>query len=54
MTQEQLQKEVERLKVKLETLVNYLNMNGTFGPPHGREAYDAKVKAALTKAGLQQ
>jgi hypothetical protein len=47
-----LQNEIKRLSIKLETLVNYLNVSGTFGPPYGRDAYDAKVKSNLAGAGL--
>lgn len=47
-----LQNEVKRLSIKLETLVNYLNTQGSFGPPYGREAYDEKVKSNLAGAGL--
>lgn len=49
-----LQKQVEALRIRLETLVKYLNLAGPhFGPPSGRADYDAMVKSALKKAGLQ-
>lgn len=46
---QELQKEVKLLTIKLETLVDYLNAQGTFGPPNGRVAYDAMVARALAK-----
>jgi hypothetical protein len=49
----QLEKEVERLKIKLETLVQYLNARAHLGPPWGRADYDARVEEALRRAGLQ-
>jgi len=47
-----LEKEVKQLSVKLETLVNYLNVEGKFGPPHSRDAYDSMVRQELAKADL--
>jgi hypothetical protein len=47
-----LEKEIKRLSVKLETLVNYLNTQGEFGPPDGRDRYDAMVKRDLAEANL--
>jgi hypothetical protein len=49
-----LEKEVERLKIKLETLIDYLNTAGTrpFGPPDGRSPYDVKVDQKLAEANL--
>ncbi len=44
---EELQKEIKVLAIKLETLVNYLNAQGRFGPPNGRVDYDAMVTKAL-------
>jgi hypothetical protein len=47
-----LEKEVKQLSIKLETLVNYLNHFGQFGPPKGRDDYDAMVRRDLAGAGL--
>jgi hypothetical protein len=49
-----LEREMKQLSTKLETLVNYLNAQGSFGPPRGRESYDSMVKQALAKANLQE
>jgi hypothetical protein len=49
---EELEKEVKRLNIKLETLINFLQF-ADLGPPDGRAPYDAKVKQALAQAGLQ-
>jgi hypothetical protein len=49
---EYLEKEVKQLSVKLEALVNYLNKPEKFGPPYGRDAYDAMVKRDLAAADL--
>ena len=51
---ENLEKEVKRLTIKLETLVNYLNAQRVFGPPHGRESYDEMVERELAKANPQE
>jgi hypothetical protein len=51
---EKLEKEVKRLKIKHETLIAYLNSSQSFGPPYGREAYDAMVNSALVRADLQE
>lgn len=47
-----LEKDIQRLIIKLETLVNHLNVQGTFGPPNSRDSYDSKVKQALARANL--
>jgi len=47
-----LQNEVKRLSIKLETLINYLNVSGTFGPPYGRDRFDEMVKSNVAGAGL--
>ena len=55
MTDLQLEKQVKRLEIKLENLVEYLNLSHKgphFGPPDGRKEYDAMVQSALEKAGL--
>lgn len=49
---EKLEAEVKRLNIKLETLVNYFNISGRFGPPDGRDLYDKWVRDELKKAGL--
>jgi hypothetical protein len=51
-TNDELEKEIERLKVKLETLVNFLNAPRQFGPPNSRQDYDLMVNLALEKKGL--
>jgi hypothetical protein len=50
---EKLEQEIERLKIKLDTLINYLQVSN-LGPPHGRGDYDRMVKVALAKASLQE
>jgi hypothetical protein len=50
-TTEELEKEIKRLEIKLETLVNFLQVSH-LGPPSGRAPYDARVKEALKKEGL--
>jgi hypothetical protein len=49
-----LEKEVKRLAIKLETLVDYLNAGGQFGPLHDRDRYDSLTRQALAKAGLRE
>ena len=51
-TSDELEKEIERLKVKLETLINFLNAQGQFGPPSGRQDYDRMVNLEVAKKGL--
>lgn len=51
-TNDELEKEIERLKIKLETLVTFLNAQGQFGPPNGRQDYDRMVNLELAKKGL--
>jgi hypothetical protein len=47
-----LEKEIKRLEIRLEALIDHLNANGSFGPPYGRESYDKLAKERLQKAGL--
>jgi hypothetical protein len=47
-----LELEVKRLNIRLETLVNFLNIS-TLGEPDGREPYDLQVKSNLAEFGLQ-
>ena len=47
-----LELEVKRLNVRLETLVNFLNTS-RLGPPDGREPYDLQVESNLAEFGLQ-
>jgi hypothetical protein len=49
---EQLENEVKNLNIRLETLINYLQVE-TLGPPDGRARYDSKVRSALKQANLQ-
>ena len=54
MTQQKLEKEVARLKIKLETLVNFLaSWPDGLGGPFGRADYERDVRAALAKANLE-
>jgi hypothetical protein len=54
MTQEELEKEVARLKIRLETLVNFLESFPVgLGSPFGRADYERNVRAALAKANLE-
>lgn len=54
MTQEELEKEVARLKIRLETLVNFLeSFPDGLGSPFGRADYERDVHAALAKANLE-
>lgn len=48
----ELEKETRRLSIKLEALVNYLNMSRQFGPHDGRDNYDAMVRRDLAAANL--
>lgn len=48
-----LELEVKRLNIRLETLVNFLNTS-SLGPPDGREPYDLQVKSNLAEFGLQE
>ncbi len=47
-----LEKEIKRLEIRLEALIDYLNTNGSLGPPYGRESYDKLVKERLQKGGV--
>lgn len=49
---DELQKEVKRLNVKLDALINYLQLGKTLGPPSGRSEFDSMVKSILAKANL--
>jgi hypothetical protein len=54
MTQEELEKEIARLKIKLETLVDFLeNFPDGLGGPFGRADYERNVRAAIVKANLE-
>jgi hypothetical protein len=55
MTTVELENEVKVLKIKLEVLINHMEMEFSqpFGPPDGRTKYDLKVRTALTRAGLK-
>jgi len=48
-----LEEEVERLKIKLEKLLEFLQVSH-LGPPSGRKPYDAIVKKALEEADLSE
>ena len=50
-TMEELEKEVRRLEIKLEALVDFLQTNRLV-PPDGRQPYDEKVNQLLRAAGL--
>jgi len=45
-----LEKEIKRLEIRLEALIDYLNANGSFGPPYGREFYDKLANERLQRA----
>ena len=51
-TTEELEQEIQILNIKLEALINYLNVLGKFGPPYGRVSYDERVVNDLRKEGL--
>jgi len=54
MTQEEVEKEGARLKIRLETLVNFLeSFPDGLGSPFGRADYERDVRAALAKAKLE-
>jgi hypothetical protein len=50
----ELEKEVKRLSIKLESLVNHLAVAHApgFAAPVGRTAYDMKVGTSLAQANL--
>ena len=52
----ELEKEVKRLSIKIESLVNHLAVVQTqgFASPDGRTAYDTKVNQALVRANLSE
>ena len=55
MTHEQLEKEVELLRIRLEALVTYLVRSPIgLGALYGRENYDKQVEAILKEKGLQE
>jgi hypothetical protein len=55
MTHEELEKEVERLKIKFETLLNHLETNPIgLASYKGRSTYDKLVAQALAQKGLQE
>jgi hypothetical protein len=55
MTQQELEKEVARLKIRLETLVKFLeSCPGGFGSPFGRADYERDVRTALAKENLEE
>jgi hypothetical protein len=47
-----LETEIKRLKIQLDTLLEYLTLGFKFEPRTGREAYDAMVNNALKKQGV--
>jgi hypothetical protein len=47
-----LETEIKRLKIQLDTLLEYLTLGFKFEPRTGRKAYDALVKNALKKQDL--
>jgi hypothetical protein len=51
-----LENEVKILKIKLEVLINHMEVqfHNPFGPPDGRTVYDLKVRTALTRAGFKE
>lgn len=50
----ELEKEVKRLNIKIEALVNHLAIVHVvgFAAPSGRDAYDKKVNTILAQEGL--
>ncbi|MGB7729306.1 MAG: hypothetical protein WBL50_14840 [Candidatus Acidiferrum sp.] len=54
MTQEEMEKEIARLKIRLETLVNFLeSFPDGLSSPFGRADYKRNVRAALAAANLE-
>ena len=49
---EELRKEIKRLKLKINALVDFLNVHH-LGPPEGRKPYDEMVDRLLRAEGLQ-
>ena len=47
-----LEREVKRLNIRIETLVNFLNTSH-FGPPDGRDPYDVQVESNLAEFDLE-
>ena len=55
MTQQELEKEVARLKIRLETLIHFLETwPGGLGSPFGRADYERDVRVALAKENLEE
>jgi hypothetical protein len=55
MTQQELEKEVARLKIRLATLINFLeSWPGGLGSPFGRADYERDVRAELAKVNLEE
>jgi hypothetical protein len=55
MTQQELEKEVACLKIRLATLINFLeSWPGGLGSPFGRADYERDVRAELTKVNLEE
>ncbi len=52
----ELENEVKRLNIKLESLVNHLAFvqSHGFAAPDGRTLYDMKVRTALAQANLSK
>jgi hypothetical protein len=55
MTQQELEKEVACLKIRLATLINFLeSWPGGLGSPFGRADYERDVRAELAKVNLEE
>jgi len=50
---EELRKEIKRLKIKVNALVDHLQVK-SLGPPEGRKPYDETVSRLLKAEGLQE
>jgi len=50
---EELRKEIKRLKIKINALVDHLQVK-SLGPPEGRRPYDETVNRLLRAEGLQE
>lgn len=50
---ENMERHIQRLQIKLDVLVNFLQVSH-LGPPDGRIPYDAMAKRALERAGLRE
>ena len=51
-TIEELEKEIERLKIRVEMLAKFLNAPEQPGAPNFRQDYGAAVREELDKRGL--